>query len=287
MSPVWQTARFTIDLSRPKIMGIVNLTPDSFSDGGRYSQNTAAALAHAERLLADGADILDIGGESTRPNAAPVPPEEEWRRVKDVLAEVSRWQVPVSLDTRRREVMARALEHGYADIVNDVQALEGEGALPLLATHPNAGICLMHMKGQPENMQEAPQYGDVVRDVADYLNRRAEACTAAGIAPGRLVLDPGFGFGKTLAHNTALMRRLDGLSAKHRLPLLVGVSRKRMIGEMTGRTVPAERVSGSVAAALYAFCRGASVLRVHDVRETADALKVWLALDGGTPDQAA
>lgn len=287
MNSVWQTARFDIDLSQPKIMGIVNLTPDSFSDGGRYSQSVQAALRHAEQLLKDGADILDFGGESTRPNAAFVPPEEEWRRVKEVLAEVVRWQVPVSLDTRRSAVMRLALEHGLADIINDVQGLEDEGAVDVLAAHPRAGICLMHMKGLPENMQHNPQYGDVVHEVRSYLDARADACLAAGIAAERLTLDPGFGFGKTLQHNTDLMRRLPETAGKHRLPLLVGVSRKTMIGMLTGREIPAERISGSIAAALFAVAQGAKIVRVHDVRDTADALKVWQTLAAGTRFQAA
>nr|UOP04897.1 dihydropteroate synthase [Conchiformibius kuhniae] len=278
----WQTTRFQIDLSAPKIMGIVNLTPDSFSDGGRYSADPAAALRHAEQLLQDGADILDIGGESTRPDALPVPPDEEWRRIAPVLAEVSRWNVPVSVDTRRTAVMRQALDAGFADIINDVQALEDEGALPLLARHA-AGVCLMHMRGQPQTMQHNPHYHDVVGEVAGYLHDRVRACSEAGNAAPRLMLDVGFGFGKTLAHNVDLLRSLPELAAAcGGLPVLAGVSRKRMIGEITGRGVPAERVSGSVAAALFAAERGAAVLRVHDVRETADALKVWRALCGGT-----
>lgn len=275
---IWQTTRFNLDLNTPKIMGIVNLTPDSFSDGGQYSANPAAALRHAEQLLRDGADILDIGGESTRPNAAPVPPEEEWRRIAPVLAEAAKWNVPISVDTRRSEMMRQVLEAGWADIINDVQALEDDGAVRLLAQH-RAGVCLMHMRGQPQTMQQQPHYDDVVGEVADYLCRRADACQQAGIEAARLVLDAGFGFGKTLQHNIDLMRGLPELAARCRLPLLAGVSRKRMIGELSGRDVPSERVSGSVAAALFALRQGARILRVHDVRETADAVKVWTALD--------
>lgn len=275
---IWQTTHFQLDLSQPKIMGIVNLTPDSFSDGGTYSASVSAALRHAETLLKDGADILDIGGESTRPDALPVPPEQEWQRIAPVLAEVSRWNVPISVDTRRSSVMRLVLAHGYADIINDVQALEDTGALELLAQSPNTGICLMHMRGQPQTMQQQPQYEDVVREVGDYLRGRVQACTAAGIAPQRLTVDMGIGFGKTLAHNVDLLRGLPELARVCGVPVLAGVSRKRMIGELSGRSVPAERVSGSVAAALFAAERGAKVLRVHDVRETADALKVWYAL---------
>lgn len=277
MSSCWLTTRFSIDLSRPRVMGIVNLTPDSFSDGGRYSGSLKNALEYAEKLLADGADILDIGGESTRPNAAPVAADEEWQRVAPLLEEISRWNVPVSLDTRRTATMRRALERGWADIINDVQALEDEGALELLAEH-RAGVCLMHMKGQPENMQDNPQYRDVCTEVAAYLRGRADACRQAGIDGGRIVLDPGFGFGKTLEHNIALLHDLPRLQRETCLPLLAGLSRKRMIGEITGRDLPAERAAGSVAAALAAVERGALILRVHDVRDTVDALKVWQRL---------
>ena len=275
---VWQAGRFGIGLDKPKIMGIVNLTPDSFSDGGAYSQNAQTALAHAERLLKEGADILDIGGESTRPGADYVSPEEEWARVEPVLAEVAGWGVPVSLDTRRTVVMEKALALGGIDIINDVAALTDEGAVELLACQTDAGICLMHMQGLPENMQINPKYQDVVGEVARYLKARAAECIAAGIAPQRITLDPGFGFGKTLQHNIALMRHLPELMAETGLPLLIGVSRKRMIGELTGEADAAARVHGSVAAALASVARGAQIVRVHDVKATADALKAWEAL---------
>lgn len=274
----WQAGRFEIGLDKPKIMGIVNLTPDSFSDGGAYSQNAQTALAHAERLLKEGADILDIGGESTRPGADYVSSEEEWARVEPVLAEVAGWGVPVSLDTRRTVVMEKALALGGIDIINDVAALTDEGALELLACQADTGICLMHMRGLPENMQINPKYQDVVGEVARYLKARAAECIAAGIAPQRITLDPGFGFGKTLQHNIALMRHLPELMAETGFPLLIGVSRKRMVGELTGETDAAERVHGSVAAALASVARGAQIVRVHDVKATADALKVWEAL---------
>lgn len=274
----WQAGRFEIGLDKPKIMGIVNLTPDSFSDGGAYSQNAQTALAHAERLLKEGADILDIGGESTRPGADYVSSEEEWARVEPVLVEVAGWGVPVSLDTRRTVVMEKALALGGIDIINDVAALTDEGAVELLARQTDTGICLMHMQGLPETMQINPKYQDVVGEVARYLKARAAECIAAGIAPQRITLDPGFGFGKTLQHNIALMRHLPELMAETGFPLLIGVSRKRMIGELTGEADAAARVHGSVAAAVAAVARGAQIVRVHDVKATADALKVWEAL---------
>ena len=255
--PIWQAGRFSIDLSTPKIMGIINLTPDSFSDGGTYSRSSSAALAHAERLLAEGAHILDIGGESTRPGAAHVSPEEEWARLQPIVSEIIKWDVPLSVDTRRSTIMQRLLGNGLADIINDVSALEDSGAIELLAAHPDTGICLMHMQGLPETMQNNPQYQDVVAEVAGYLKARAQTCQAAGILSDRIMLDPGIGFGKNL---------------------LIGVSRKRMIGEITGETDPTQRIHGSVAAALYTAERGAAILRVHDVKATADALKVWQAL---------
>ena len=274
----WQCGRFTLDLSAPKIMGIVNITPDSFSDGGTYSASVQMALAHAEAWLERGVDILDIGGETTRPGAAAVSAQEEWARVQPVLEELVKWQVPISLDTRRTAVMQQALAHGYADIINDVSALGDEGAIGLLAQQAHTGICLMHMQGMPETMQQSPSYQDVAEEVLRYLNERVAACEAAGIARARLVLDPGFGFGKTLPHNIALMQHLGSLLRGSGLPLLIGVSRKRMIGDLSGEQDAAARVHGSVAAALAAVARGAQIVRVHDVKATADALKVWQAV---------
>ena len=276
--PTWQAGRFRIDLSTPKIMGIINLTPDSFSDGGTYSRSSSAALAHAEHLLTEGAHILDIGGESTRPGAAHVSPEEEWARLQPVVEEIAKWNIPLSVDTRRSTIMQRLLGDGLADIINDISALADGDAIELLAAHPDTGICLMHMQGLPETMQNNPQYQDVVSEVAGYLKTRAQACQAAGIRSERIVLDPGIGFGKNLQHNIQLMRHLPDLKTQTGLPLLVGVSRKRMIGEITGEAEPAQRIHGSVAAALYAAERGTAILRVHDVKATADALKVWQAL---------
>ena len=279
-SRIWQAGRFQLDLSTPKIMGIVNVTPDSFSDGGTYSAEVSGAIQHAERLLQQGADILDIGGESTRPHAAYVSPEEEWARVAPILQVLHTWQVPISLDTRRTVIMQRALEQGWVDIINDVQALEDEGAVNLLAQYPKVGVCLMHMQGLPQTMQNNPHYQDVVCEVSRYLKQRLAVCEQAGIARERMVLDVGFGFGKTLEHNVLLMQHLDDLLQECDTPLLVGVSRKRMIGDLTGETVPSERVHGSVAAALAAVARGAQIIRVHDVKATVDAVKVWQAVGG-------
>lgn len=277
---IWQTTRFQIDLTKPKVMGILNITPDSFSDGGQYSGSLKNTLQHAEQLLKYGADILDIGGESTRPNAKFVPPEVEWQRVAPVLQELATWQVPVSLDTRRTSVMQKALAAGWVDIINDVQGLEDEGAIDVLANHQHAGICLMHMQGLPENMQNQPNYQNVVQEIADYLQARVEACLEKGITANRITLDPGFGFGKTLAHNIAMMQHLNAFHSSQNLPLLIGVSRKTMIGEIIGQQQPQKRISGSIAAALFAVNQGAKIIRVHDVGETVDALKVWQALQG-------
>ncbi|QEY25975.1 dihydropteroate synthase [Neisseria zalophi] len=274
----WQAGRFQVDLTEPKVMGIVNVTPDSFSDGGVYSKDVQTALKHAEQLVREGADILDIGGESTRPGAAEVSPENEWARVSPILKEVATWNIPVSLDTRRTVVMRQALEQGGVDIVNDVSALSDEGAVALLAEQPDIGICLMHMLGMPATMQENPQYQDVVKEVADYLSERTAVCEVAGIERRRIVLDPGFGFGKNLQHNIALMRHLDLLLKQTDMPLLIGISRKRMIGELSGEANAADRVYGSVAGAIAAVARGGQIVRVHDVKATVDALRVWQVL---------
>lgn len=271
----WQTSRFRIDLTHPRVMGIVNVTPDSFSDGGLYAR-PVDALAHCERLVAEGADILDIGGESTRPGARAPGSDEELARVRPVLAHALTLGVPVSVDTSDPAVMRAAIDLGV-DIVNDVRALQRPGAVEVLAAHPAAGACLMHMRGEPGTMQSEPVYGDVVAEVRDFLGARRQALAAAGIADGRIVLDPGIGFGKTVAHNLALMRHQDVLLALGR-PLLVGWSRKSTLGVLTGRRV-GERVAASVAAALMAVDRGARIVRVHDVAATVDALKVWRAVD--------
>jgi dihydropteroate synthase len=274
---IWQTTRFRIALTRPQVMGIVNVTPDSFSDGGRYAQ-ADAACAHCELLLAQGADILDIGGESTRPGARLPDTAEQLERVLPVLRHAVTLGVPVSVDTADPVVMAAALELGV-DILNDVRALQAPGALAVAAGHPGVGICLMHMQGEPGSMQAAPHYDgdDVVAAVATFLAGRRDAALAAGIARERIALDPGIGFGKTPAHNLALaqqQRRLLELGC----PLLLGWSRKSTLGQLTGRPV-GERVVASVAAALAAVQQGAAIVRVHDVAETVDALKVWRALN--------
>ena len=272
---IWHTTRFRIELDRPRVMGIVNITPDSFSDGGRHA-GARAAIAHCERLLKDGADILDIGGESSRPGAEPVPLEDELTRVLPVLRAAVSLGVPVSIDSYKPEVMRTALDLG-ADIVNDIKALREPGALDLVAAHPNCGICLMHMRGmEPRTMQDGePDYGDVVVEVAAFLRERADAVLARGVAAERVALDPGIGFGKRDRHNLVLLARQHELLALG-LPLLAGWSRKGTLGRITGRPLH-ERTAASVAAALAAVQRGACIVRVHDVAETVDALKVWHA----------
>jgi dihydropteroate synthase len=274
---IWQTSRFRIDLTRPQVMGIVNVTPDSFSDGGQYAQ-ADAARAHCDALLAQGADILDIGGESTRPGARLPDTAEQLARVLPVLRHAVTLGVPVSVDTADPVVMGEALALGV-DILNDVRALQAPGALEVAAAHPGVGVCLMHMQGEPGSMQVAPHYynDDVVADVRAFLKDRLYASLVAGIARERIVLDPGIGFGKTPAHNLALavnQRRLLELGC----PLLLGWSRKSTLGQITGRPV-GERVAASVAAALAAVQQGAAIVRVHDVAETVDALKTWRALN--------
>jgi dihydropteroate synthase len=275
VSRCWSTTRFRIELDRPRVMGIVNITPDSFSDGGRHA-GARAAIAHCERLLKDGADILDIGGESSRPGAEPVPLEDELARVLPVLRAAVSLGVPVSADTYKPEVMRAALELGV-DIVNDIKALREPGALDVVAAHPDCGVCLMHMRGmEPKTMQEGePDYDDVVREVADFLRQRAAALRSRGVAAERIALDPGIGFGKRDRHNLVLLARQDELLALG-LPLLAGWSRKGTLGRITGRPLN-ERTAASVAAALAAVQRGARIVRVHDVAETVDALKVWHA----------
>ncbi len=272
--PVWVTRRFDIALDSPRVMGIVNVTPDSFSDGGRYVLHDAAK-AHCERLLAEGADLLDIGGESTRPGAPRPSASDELARVLPVLRHAVTLGCPVSVDTSEPLVMQAALDLGV-DIINDVRALRRHGALACCAADPRAGLCLMHMQGEPGDMQQAPTYVDVAAEVADFLRQRLEALRAAGVVPARVVLDPGFGFGKTQAHNLSLAQNLALLHTLGR-PLLVGWSRKSVLGHLTGRGV-GERLVPSVAAALASVAQGAHILRVHDVAATVDALKVWAAL---------
>ena len=263
---------YHLSLECPLIMGVVNVTPDSFSDGGHFLRHEAA-VAHARRLIDEGADLLDIGGESTRPGAPPVSLDEERRRVLPVLEALAGLGVPLSVDTQKPELMREAAAAGAA-MVNDVNGFEAPGALDAVAGS-GCAICIMHKQGTPQTMQQAPQYGDVVAEVAAYLRSRVEAAQAAGIARECIVVDPGFGFGKTLEHNLALLRGLGRLAPG--LPLLAGLSRKTMIGTLTGRAV-GDRVSGSVAAALIAAQHGAAILRVHDVAATRDALVVWQAV---------
>lgn len=298
---VWRTRRFEIDLSRPRVMGIVNVTPDSFSDGGRFHA-TDAACAHCDRLVGEGADLLDIGGESTRPGAAPPDPGEEAARVLPVLRHAVTLGVPVSVDTSDPALMRQALELGV-DVINDVRAFRRPGAWDVLAADGQLGACLMHMPSdagghaqasdcrlghkpsdpvrvqppvEPDRMQRDPRYVDVVREVRDFLAERLRVADTHGIDRRRLVVDPGYGFGKTLAHNLALSRRQPELLDLG-VPLLAGWSRKGSLGALTGRPVQ-QRTAASVGAALAAVRQGAAVVRVHDVAATVDALRVWCAL---------
>jgi dihydropteroate synthase len=270
---IWQTTRFHIDLSTPQVMGIVNLTPDSFSDGGRHAE-TAAGIAHCERLVKEGAHILDLGGESTRPGARTLEPLEEWARIEGVLKAALTLGVPVSIDTCKTEVMQRALDAG-ADIVNDIRALLAPGAEAAVTRHPQCGICLMHMQGDPATMQQRPSYPDVVSEVTSFLQARAQALLDQGVAHDRITLDPGIGFGKSPEHNLALMREQERVLALG-WPLLLGWSRKSTLGHLTGRDV-GDRLAASLAAALASVQKGARIVRVHDVAQTVDALKVWQA----------
>lgn len=268
-----------LSLDRPRIMGIVNVTPDSFSDGGRNA-GTESAIAHGLQLAAEGADILDIGGESTRPGSDVVPLDEELDRVIPVIEGLrAKLDIRISIDTRKAEVMRRAAQAG-ADIINDVSALSYDPDAAAVAADSGLPVILMHAQGDPKTMQEAPRYGDVLLDVFDYLDRRVAAAEAAGIPRAKIVADPGIGFGKTLAHNLELMA---GLSLFHGLgvPLLLGASRKRFIGSLTGIDVAADRVHGSVGAALAGIAQGTHIVRVHDVKATRDALTMWVAANGG------
>ena len=266
----WETTRFRIQLDRPRVMGIVNLTPDSFSDGGRWT-TAEAALAHARQLLQEGADILDIGAESSRPGAQPLSDDEEWQRLEPVLHELVRWQVPVSVDTYRAETMRRALDLGV-DIINDIWALRQPGALATVQAYP-CGVCVMHMHGEPQTMQREPMTGDVIAQVLNFLRERLHALQAAGVADARICLDPGIGFGKTVEQNFALLREQSQLLDLG-YPLMAAWSRKSSLGAVTGLDVQ-ERLVPSVAAAVLAVERGARVVRVHDVAATVAALQVW------------
>lgn len=272
-APVWQCGRYRLEFARPAIMAIINVTPDSFSGDG-VSGSVEAAMRRAELALAEGAAILDVGGESTRPGSAPATLADELARVIPVVRALAGFGVPISVDTTKPEVMAAAIDAG-ASIINDINALREPGAVEALAAS-DAGVCLMHMQGQPRDMQRAPQYEDVVASVEAFLNERVAVLRDAGVGPERISLDPGFGFGKTLAHNLALFRALPQFVAQG-LPVLVGVSRKTMLGEITGRPVDARDVA-TAAASLLAAQHGAAILRVHDVASTRDALAMLAAL---------
>jgi dihydropteroate synthase len=275
--PTLDCAGRPLRLDRPRIVGIVNVTPDSFSGDGIASAD--AAVAHALKLVGDGADALDVGGESTRPGAQDVPVEEELRRVVPVIERLARdSSVPIWIDTSRPEVMRAAVGAG-AGLINDVRALREDGALDAAAAL-EVPVCLMHMQGEPRTMQDAPHYDDVVSEVRRFLAERIFACEMSGIDKKRVVVDPGFGFGKTLEHNLALLRSLDEFSALG-VPLMVGLSRKATIGKLTGREDPAQRAAGSAAAALLAAQKGAAIVRTHDVAITRDVLAVWQAVASG------
>ena len=272
--------RHRLSLDRPLVMGVLNVTPDSFADGGTFLE-LRDATDRVGQMLGEGADIVDIGGESTRPGATPTPESEELARVIPLLENIREScdarGVPISVDTRKPAVMRAAIAAG-ASMINDINALRASGAIDAVS-EGGAAVCLMHMQGEPATMQQSATYVDVVADVALFLSERAAACVAAGIGRDRIVLDPGFGFGKTVEHNLALLRRLAEIAALG-YPLLAGLSRKSTIGVLTGRDVD-DRMAGSVAAALAAVARGAAIVRVHDVRETIDALKVWRAVQVG------
>lgn len=265
--------KFKFDLTRPLVMGIVNVTPDSFSDGGHHA-STQAAIVHARRLIAEGADILDVGGESTRPGAAMVDEQEELDRVLPVIEGLCDIPVPISIDTYKPAVMRAALAAG-ASMVNDVNALQSQGAIDAVLAS-DAAVCLMHKQGNPDTMQHRPVYRNVMEEVGAFLRERIAALEVAGVARERIVIDPGFGFGKTLEHNLELLRHLDALNVLG-VPILAGLSRKSMLGAITGRDV-GDRVAASVAAAMLAMQRGAAIVRVHDVPETVDALKILQAV---------
>lgn len=284
---IWQTSRFQIDLSQPRVMGIVNATPDSFSDGGSYfsSASPSSVLAHCEQLLKEGAEILDIGGESTRPGAPAVPLDEELARVLPVVRHAVSLGVPVSVDTYKPEVMRAVLDLG-ADIINDIWALRQRGAIQVLASHHSCGVCLMHMHRDPQTMQLVPMVGEVVSQVRAFLQATAQGLAEAGIDHSRIVLDAGIGFGKTVEQNFSLLRQQSDLLALG-FPLLAGWSRKSSLAAVCADAAEpllplpmAERVVPSVAAALLAVERGARIVRVHDVHQTVQALKVWAAASG-------
>lgn len=274
-----QCGRYSLPLAgdrfRPLVMGVLNVTPDSFSDGGLYG-SLDMAITHAENMIAEGVDIIDIGGESTRPGAPPVSLEEELRRVMPVIYALRDCGKPLSVDTRRPAVMRAVVDAG-ADMINDIEGFRAEGALAAISD-TDCALCIMHMQGEPQTMQSNPHYGNVVAEVSAFLQERASAAFEAGIARKRLCIDPGFGFGKTTAHNLQLLTHIEQLQTELQLPLLAGLSRKSMLGAITGRPVE-QRMVASVSAALMATLHGARILRVHDVAETIDALKIWQAVE--------
>lgn len=269
-----QCGRFGYNLAqRPLVMGILNVTPDSFSDGGRY-QALEFAVERAEQMIKDGVDIIDIGGESTRPGSPSVPAEEELRRVMPAIYALRELGYPLSIDTCKPEVMREAIIAG-ADMINDINAFRAPGAIEAVRDS-DCALCVMHMQGTPQDMQARPDYGDVVAEVIGFLRERVEALLAAGVARERITIDPGFGFGKSVEHNYALLRSISRMESQLGLPVLAGLSRKSMIGAVTGRSVE-QRLAGSLGGALAAVAQGARIVRVHDVAETVDALKVWQA----------
>jgi dihydropteroate synthase len=268
--------RFELSFKRPLVMGILNITPDSFSDGSLHF-HTDQAIAHAVRLIDEGADIIDIGAESTRPGAQPVNVDQELQRLLPVIEALRPHNVPISVDTFKPQVMLRALEAG-ADMINDIFGFRQPGAIQAVAGS-NCGLCVMHMQGEPRTMQRAPSYDDVVTDIRSFLKDRVEALRMAGVSASRIVIDPGFGFGKTAGQNYELLRRANELQFGN-YPLVVALSRKSMIGHVTGREAR-DRIGGSVAGALAGVARGAKIVRVHDVALTLDAIKVWQAVENG------
>ena len=263
---------------RPLVMGVLNVTPDSFSDGGLHA-TLDLAITHAENMIAEGADIIDIGGESTRPGSPAVPEEEELGRVMPVIYALRDCGKPISLDTRRPMVMRAAIDAGI-DMINDIEGFRSAGALSAVSDS-DCALCIMHMQGDPQTMQQEPRYADVVAEVSAFLEERIAAAKVVGIAANRLCIDPGFGFGKTLAHNLVLLAQIGKIQSDLQMPLLAGLSRKSMIGQITGKPLE-QRMVGSVAAALLAAINGARILRVHDVAETVDALKIWQAVEQTT-----
>ncbi|WP_462168969.1 dihydropteroate synthase [Pseudoalteromonas lipolytica] len=272
----------TLHLDTPVVMGILNVTPDSFSDGGNYCQ-LDSAVKQAHTLLEQGAKVIDIGGESTRPGAPDVSLEDELDRVIPLVKALRKTSdCIISIDTSKSEVMRQAILAG-ADIINDVRALQEPGAIEVLASYPDVAICLMHMQGQPRTMQSNPQYEDLFADINDFFSERIEACEQAGIQQQRIILDPGFGFGKTLAHNYEILNRFDEFN-QFNLPVLAGLSRKSMIGNLLNKSTD-ERLAGSLAGALIAAQNGAKIIRVHDVQETVDVLSVWQACERGVTNE--